>query len=346
MSIARAIGRKFHAARRRLNGRRWRFVAKLATAPQTTTLVATPAPPSAGDSDASSPARFSIVIPMVHPNHANVNDYSALDARLELTVASIDHQSHSTVRTVVLGHRAPEWDLGRYGNLLYIDLGASRTLAGQLSTPHDKGVKMLLGALLDRRLADCDVVVTADADDFLHEEVAANTARYLRDHPSSNGIKWTRGYDLLVSGDEPRSTTLIDAYEVGAFDRICGTSRAIRMNALIDSMPTAAGVLDPVAKAMTTHLTAHPYGLYVPPSDLLTQLDVAVSSLSEVALSEIEHLGKHVTPHFNLDPHPMIGAGKTCGHGQHDGYRGGSIHWQAVRRRVAPADAIRHLGVT
>ncbi len=289
---------------------------------------------------------FAVVIPVVHPQHPNVGDYALVERHLELTVESIARQTHGRVSAIIVGHRRPQWTEDAALPVHFIDIEASREVRGQLATPLDKGIKMLVGARIARDQLGADVVLTVDADDFLEMNLVLDLERHLRTHPESSGVVWTRGYELTVAPSAGGEAIGIDdAYLIDGFDRACGTSRAIRMSALDHRMPVAAVELAPVAETIGDQLRSSS-GCYLHiERDAIEILDGAVRRLSQEALDELDHLGRHITPYFGLDRLPLVGAAKMCGHGQHDGPIGGGVHWNRVRARVHPADALARCGL-
>lgn len=330
--------------RRSIRGSLWRVAARVNPPREVYRLHSAASGKASREFDAR--RSFAVVIPVVHPEHPNVGDYAVVERHLEFTVGSIARQSHGRVSTIIVGHRRPGWIDNPALPVHFIDIEASREVRGQLATPLDKGVKTLVGARIARERLGADVVLTADADDFLEVDLARKLERYLRTHPESNGVVWTRGYELTVaSGDDDVAIAIDDAYLVDQFDRACGTSRAITMSSLDRRMAAAGDELTPVAEAVGEQVGAASDHYVHVEHDAAAILDRAVQGLSQTALEELDHLGRHITPYFALDAVPLVGAAKMCGHGQHDGPIGGGIHWKRVRSRVHPAKALARCGL-
>lgn len=286
------------------------------------------------------------VIPLVHPAHANVQDYAVIERHLELTLASISRQTHGRVSAVIVGHRRPAWidDVGM--RAFFVDISKAESVRGQLSTPLDKGIKTTVGALVAQSIAAADVVLTVDADDLLAVDLAWEVEQHLSAHPNSNGVVWTRGRELTVApGGEAADIRIDDAYLVNQFNRSCGTCRAITIRCLTEAMPNSFDALSHVATLLKEQVRRGPNAYTNIDRHAAVSLDRAVMDLGPAALTELEHLGRHVTSYFGLDPVGIAGAAKMCGHGQHDGSRGGGVHWARVLRRESPLNAIGACGL-
>lgn len=288
--------------------------------------------------------RFAAVVPVVHPEHRNVKDYSVVDAHLKVAATSIANQDEPTM-TVVIGHRPPAWLAEYRETMVFVDIAESVEMRGQLPTPVDKGIKMLIGTHLAQRIANAGVILTADADDLLAADITARVGDHLSANPDSNGVCWTYGYVLMMKPDGDGSVYIGPVYEIRHFNRYCGTCRAITWSRVQQAMRHSLNHFAHTFALLERELDMLENGLLTPSTEAISALDRAVRTMPDSVREEIDHLGRHITDYFGLDEVTFRGAAKSCRHGQHDGPRGGDVNWEAVVGRVKTKLAIATLGL-
>ncbi len=163
---------------------------------------------------------LTFLIPVRHPD--NSPDWSRLKANLAQTIASIAGQNYGDWRAVIIANEGSDLPTLPDGfevevvdfspNVLHDRNAGSRDDVLD-AFRMDKGRRVLKGML---RARDSRFFMIVDDDDF----VSARLARFVADHPDSNGWKvdlgyvWDDGGRLLLQHDE--------------FNRLCGTSLIIR----------------------------------------------------------------------------------------------------------------------
>lgn len=282
----------------------------------------------------AAPPVFAFVLPLVHPEGPKVTDYGVVETALEASLTSYLAQEGAEVRVVLVGHRRPGF-LGRFGErAVFLDLGDHPGFAaGRNTVQVDKGMKYVLGILHAIHGLGAGHVMPADADDYAHGRLAA---RAMAREAEGDGAILTRGLHALVhaGGD---GLVLDAVFEIDAFDMSCGTCRIFRAGALLEAigadLPDLAGA-DPVGDGAVRR-------------DILDALVAAGDRVGEDLDTVIHTLGRHVWQErrFDLMAWPEALVAKACGHGNHDGHRGGDVHWFRIRRRASRRGFLRDFGL-
>jgi hypothetical protein len=198
---------------------------------------------------------LAFVTSLRHPH--NSADYRRVEELLRLTLGSLTAQTSGDYVVLVVGNRAPDLDLGERVRFVPVDFAAPEAAQG----PHadrsrfvrDKGSKIGVGLLAARRYAP-DHVMIVDADDFVHRDLAAFTARH-REHPG-----WVVDQGWVYSRARSAYRRQPD------FHRTCGTSFVVPFDAYgvpghLDETATQEEVLAGYGDRVEHILGAHRHAL-------------------------------------------------------------------------------------
>ncbi len=162
------------------------------------------------------------VSPVRHP--ATSNSYARVETLLKHTAASIANSTSDDWRYIPVLCQAPQ-DRLTHPNIDYhvVDFPPPDTNKGSgvpiEAVRRDKGTKTLTG-IMKARDAGADYVMLADADDFIHRDLAA----YCNDHKGENG--WYVDKGLMY----PDGGAIIA--DLDDFNNHCGTSIILSMRLL------------------------------------------------------------------------------------------------------------------
>lgn len=264
-----------------------------------------------------------VLIPLIHPLHPNVVDFDRVETLLQRTCASVRAARGADPQIVIVGHRRPSISLG--DAVTFVDIGDSTFLDGTQRTPLDKGAKLVIAASVAERLFEPSVFLTVDADDLLHVDTVAEIARRMEREDAPDVLVWTHGAELEITPLRGGSVHYLAANRIESFDRVCGTSRAVARQHLFDT------ILDLVGLAgLRSDVTRWP----VPDVDGVLQLvppmraalDTRLDSIDRNERKLLAQFGSHVSHLGHMEPIALMGAAKTCGHGQHEGGARGRLH--------------------
>jgi hypothetical protein len=198
---------------------------------------------------------LAFVTSLRHPH--NSADYGRVEELLRLTLGSLTAQTGDDYLVFVVGNRAPGFDLGERVRFVPVDFAAPEAAQGQHADRsrfvRDKGSKIGVGLLAARRYAP-DHVMIVDADDFVHRDLAAFTARY-RGHPG-----WVVDRGWVYSRARSAYRRQPD------FHRTCGTSFVVPFDAYgvpghLDETATQEEVLAGYGERIEHILGAHRHAL-------------------------------------------------------------------------------------
>lgn len=194
---------------------------------------------------------LAFVTSLRHPR--NAADYGRVEELLRLTLASLTAQTSGEYVVLVVGNRAPGFDLGERVRFVPVGFAPPEAAHG----PHadrdrfvrDKGSKIGVGLLAARPYAP-DHVMIVDADDFVHRDLAAFTAR----HPGHPGWVVDQGWVYSRARGVYRRQP--------AFHRTCGTSLVVPFDAYgvpahLDETATQGEVLAGYGERVDHVLGAH-----------------------------------------------------------------------------------------
>lgn len=276
---------------------------------------------------------FAFVIPLVHPRHPRVKDYDTVEALLRLTLANLAGQSYDDVHVVVVCHILPDWHEEVSDFVHFLVFGAREEFpldakrVGFHRVAHvDMGLKFLVGLSFARDRLDADFMMPMDADDYVRGDLAYRIVQ--NDVTSGGRDGWiiTRGYhvELEVS---PEWIAFKAAYEVGSYNRNCGSCRILRSNNIDEKIAAIA----PEFHAVRHELPDCTPGV-IPDNvtDALLEILPRVRSVD----APLVVLGTHIFQGrlFDLRPLDEPLSAKGCGHGNHGGKNGG-VYWYRVKRQ-------------
>lgn len=262
--------------------------------------------------------RLAIVIPLVHPHGAKVQNYATIERILQQTVRSCMAQSHKDVVVIVLCHRLPDWADAFDDRLFFVLLGD----APQWTTPapdvrEDKGTKHLLGAQLALTRFASRAVMFLDGDDFLHRDFAKTTLSALAQ--GKDGLVITRGVHAALQS-KGEQFALTAAINVDGFHHSCGSCRVFSADVLADRATRWW------RDFLSADLFSQDHSLTGPAvADFFKVVTQSRANEFGLLRSLGRHRDKSMVAELTPLPEPLVAKG--CGHGNHDGPRSGDIHW-------------------
>ena len=277
---------------------------------------------------------FTFVIPVVHPEGPKVADYALVETALKASLTSYLAQDGADCAAVVVAHRRPAWADAFGARLHFIDLGDHPGFApGANAVQEDKGMKYTLGALYAAQVLGAGEIMLVDADDYARRDLVTAVRPALE--TATDGVIVTRGVHALVAPDT-NGLNLRAAFQIDQFDISCGTCRVFHARALLGAIHAA------VPGAEDAGFDDH-----APTPALLAAVTQAGTASPGDKDSLIHTLGRHVwqDTHFALSPLALPLVAKACGHGNHDGHRGGDIHWHRIRKLSGRASFLRRYGL-
>jgi hypothetical protein len=155
-----------------------------------------------------------------HPQ--NSADYGRVESLLQDTLASVTRQTSDDYVVIIVGNRRPAFPLPERALFVKVDFGPPSDVkgpqTGRASVIWDKGTKTAVG-LIAARAFDPDYVMSFDADDFVHRDIAA----FADSRRGGPGWVVTRGWVYSRARN---------AYALRRkFFRICGTSFIVPFDA-------------------------------------------------------------------------------------------------------------------
>lgn len=280
---------------------------------------------------------FAFVIPVIHPGAQTVSNYADVERMLHVTLSSICGQSRDDVYTVVVAHRLPDWHAEFEGRVSFLTVTDDERLPIRHPERHlDKAFKLALASYYAIDQLAAEQIMMMDADDFVRRQLAEEAMSGA--WPVQDGDGWiiTRGYNAIVNVD-PSVPVMSGAYEVRAFDGLCGSCRVFKSTKLValleKLMPNTHRSRDLISETIST--------------DLLDQvfLDLDPEFGNEGSL--IRLMGTHRSQELwcTLKPVDKPLVAKSCGHGNHTGPRQGDIRWHRVVREVDVAELVSGMGL-
>ncbi len=292
-----------------------------------------------------------IAIPVVHHLHTNVTDYPKVELLLKRTVYSCLQQRHVDPRIIVVGTKVPRWFPEDDPHLLYVDVGCSDQFAGKLDVRLDKGLKYLLSLLLSEILfGDSRLMVTADADDYLHGDVcsAVNALDQKLAHKPIDGYIWTRGLNVLVRDLGDGNLDCTAAIEIDQFNKACGTCRVFRVDRLSRLADEKIHGIERLRDWLSSlHLETQGGPILSFPAELEAEMRAILVAENIGREDLVPVLGRHIRQRriFKIRYLPWVGGAKGCGHGQHDGPNRGALHLRRKVRSIPIEDFLTSFGL-
>ncbi|HUF08260.1 MAG TPA: sulfotransferase [Rhodothermales bacterium] len=277
---------------------------------------------------------FTFVIPVRNPLDSKVDDYRTIDTLLEMTVRSLFMQTYPNVSVVVCCHGAPDWAEKYPDRLRFLDVSNHDAFRpDQNHVVIDKGLKYVIGALYATTAFDPDLIMLIDADDYVNVELAERLLRVQAGQGLVDGYVINRGLHVRVDVDPGSAIRYEFALMVRDFDQTCGSCR------IFDAKRLAARIRE-IDADIVRRFTVWPspdarHAVPVPESPVQWLWDVTTGR-RERPDNLVNLLGRHTKQHgyFEFRPVDFVGAAKGCGHGNHDGPRGGTVHWQREIGRI------------
>ncbi|HUF08264.1 MAG TPA: hypothetical protein VMO47_03010 [Rhodothermales bacterium] len=287
---------------------------------------------------------LAFVIPVRHPDDRKVTDYRAVEAVLRKTIDSVFSQHHTNFAVVVCAHRVPSWAAEYDGRLRFVDVTGCPRFIPNGDNRRDKGMKLIVGTLYALSTLDPSLVMLMDADDYVNTRLGAYLISRGDMDASFDGYLITRGAHAWIRFDERWRVSYEYAVTVRDFNRSSGSCRIFKPSVL---------------KAMLQSIDGGIEQRFQPWPQAGEQRDVRVSetplrwlwgtadSIPQSRDSVIELMARHVdqTQHFNLVPVEFLGAAKGCGHGNHQGPRGGAVHWDKAVKMMGMRSFLESFGL-
>lgn len=276
--------------------------------------------------------RFAFVIPLVHPEHPRVKDYGMVEALLRLTLANLASQTHEDICVVVVCHRLPDWHEEVSDLVHFLVFGAREEFpldearVGFHRVSHvDMGLKFVIGLTYAHDRLRADFVMPMDADDYVRTDLARRVVENDRRLGGHDGWIITRGYHVELEVSSSR-ISFKAAYEVGSYNRNCGSCRILRCDRINEKI----AVIAPEFQAVRYALPDNAPGV-IPENvtDALLEILPRVRSVDAPLIVLADHIFQGRL--FDLCPLNEPLSAKGCGHGNHDA-RGG-VYWYRVKRQ-------------
>lgn len=270
--------------------------------------------------------RTSFVIPVVHPSGKKVRDYGTVENILRETLRSITAQTSGVERVVVVCHRLPGWHAEFSGLVRFLNVGDHAGFAaGRNDVQVDKGMKYALGLQYAFASHASPYVMLMDGDDFLHQDFCRTVEERMPDCPGRDGFIVTEGWNASLRRRGPKMFSEA-VYRVSAFDKTCGSCRVFFTQPLQTRL---AGFCPELASLRAEDIADKDGNI------LERVLNSVVQTTDQIGVADdrfVRVIGRHVNqePCFDFAALDVPLVAKGCGHDNHDGPRGGDIHWHRV----------------
>lgn len=175
---------------------------------------------------------LAFVTSLRHPD--NASDYDRVEELLRRTLRSIEQQTSDDYVVIVVGNRAPSFELPARTRFVYVDFPAAAEPTKREerweAVIADKGSKLAVG-LLAARAYSPDYVMVTDADDFVHRELV----RWVGEQPEGSP-GWYVADGWRYSALRGAGERIDDLY------RVCGTCYIAPWSAYAvpDELPVSA----------------------------------------------------------------------------------------------------------
>jgi len=156
---------------------------------------------------------LAFVTSLRHPD--NASDYGRVEELLRRTLRSIEQQTSDDYVVIVVGNRAPSFEIPARAKFVYVDFPAAPEPTKREerweAVIADKGSKLAVG-LLAARAYSPDYVMVTDADDFVHRDLV----RWVGEQPAGSS-GWFVADGWRYSAHRGAGERIDDLY------RVCGT---------------------------------------------------------------------------------------------------------------------------
>ena len=149
---------------------------------------------------------FTFILPVVHPEGAQVRNYSHVEMILHRTLTALQRQTSSDVNIVVVCCRLPNWAGEVCDNVFFLDASDSEVFKPDQRSGKDanlrradRGLKIVLGILYAASRFETGLFMRVDADDYVNAGLAAyalESLDWLSDHRSLDGYVVNRGLEV------------------------------------------------------------------------------------------------------------------------------------------------------
>jgi hypothetical protein len=241
-------------------------------------------------------------------------------------------------------HKVPAFASQMPDNVRFLNIGPAPLLPpSQSDVQLDKGLKYILGILWALNDGASRFIMPCDGDDFLHRDLMRKAFSNEERLGNTDGFVVTNGVHALVEWTNER-LSLLKAYKVRDFHLTCGTCRIIRVGSLQDALAPYGEKLPTLAGRWKTDAAGRE--TVVDPKSLKTLIRALEPDFDDHQ-AIIRLLGRHAQqfPAFRFTPLKGNLVAKGCGHGNHDGPRGGDVHWHRITGNMKNRAFIRQFGL-
>ncbi len=246
---------------------------------------------------------------------------------------------------VIVCHRVPEWAAQMPAHVYFLNLGNHPLLAADSNDVKiDKGLKYILGITWAKSIGMPRYILLCDGDDYLHRDLMATVLSAEADLGERDGFIIKNGVHALLDWDNS-SLKLRAAFQVKQFNQTCGTCRIFRAAALTKGMTTLSEQLWDLP--LRWKLNKDRREVIIDASSIDTLFSVCRLYFDQEQ-GFVRLLGRHIrqSPAFDFLPLKAPLAAKGCGHGNHDGPRGGDLHWHRITAMVNNVTFVKNFGLT
>lgn len=291
---------------------------------------------------------FTFILPVVHPDGDKINNYSHVEIALKKTLESLNHQTCSDTKTVVVCCQIPSWANEFDNNVLFLDVSNSEIFQpNRNDVKVDKGLKYILGILYAAEKFKSSLYMLADGDDYVDIRLAEDSFKALKGRLKDkkiDGYIIDKGLQVAVDINPKDDINYNNAYLVSDFHLTCGTCRIFKADSLKQKIIEINPDLFEKSKAW---ISSNPENIVSVPSEFSIWLDDLCKNDYLEKWHIVNVLGRHMRQehHFNFLPFPKVGAAKACGHGNHDGPRQGGLHEKKIIGKLPMGIFKRSFGI-
>lgn len=286
---------------------------------------------------------FVFILPVVHPKGSKVSNYNHVEIALRQTIASLQNQTYSDVKIIVVCCQIPTWAEQLNSNVFFLDVSDSKTFGpNRNDVKVDKGLKYILGILYAAAHFKPSLYMLADADDYVDTQLAEYSIKSLNGRfgdKKNDGYLVDKGVQVEVDMLSEGMVTYKNAYLVKRFNDTCGTCRIFKNDSLNKKLLAVDANFFEKSKQWIPNKLEN---IVRVPLEFPTWLDSLYSDDYLKDWHIVNILGRHIKQkgHFNFILFPYVGAAKACGHGNHDGPRRGGLHHKKIIGNL-PASVFR-----
>ncbi len=287
---------------------------------------------------------FTCLIPIVHPEGSRIQSYEEVEALLRTTLASMLSMAGPPAKIGIICHKVPDWAAQMPDNVRFLDLGPRPLLPPELNHVQiDKGLKYILGIIWAFSEGAPDFIMPCDGDDYLHRDLMIEVFANRHSLDGQDGFVVINGVHALLEW-ENRELNIAAAFNVSDFHLTCGTCRVFSAPELLEKVVAAAGNLRQLPKVWKTDENARTTHVGEAARETLV---TSLAALFDEGRGVVRLLGRHAKqyPEFRLLPLQKNLVAKGCGHGNHDGKRGGDIHWHRITGILQNREFLKNYGL-